>query len=196
MVHTGQSVGTIGETHMYPGDHIVVFFRGRAERDQLVKPYLRDGLAAGHVCFFMANEGEQETFRTMITDRADGPLEVAGSEGYYLDRGTFQPDVLLGRLYDWSNETFARSAGFARIGGDMAWALPLIAPDFIADLMEYEVQVTRWVRSYPQVNVCLYDLDHFGGDLVIPLVKTHAKMWLNGVLVDNPYYLDPDGVPA
>jgi len=45
----------------------------------------------------------------------------------------------------------------------------------------------------------MYDLDQFGGEVVVPIINVHPKLWMDGVVLDNPYYvdtqyLDPDEV--
>jgi hypothetical protein len=38
----------------------------------------------------------------------------------------------------------------------------------------------------------MYDLERFGGGVVVDLLKTHPKLLLGGVLIDNPHALTPD----
>jgi hypothetical protein len=38
----------------------------------------------------------------------------------------------------------------------------------------------------------LYDLDHFGGGLIVDLRKTHPKLLIGPHLIENPYYMTPD----
>ena len=40
--------------------------------------------------------------------------------------------------------------------------------------------------------VCLYDLDKFRGNVIIPALKVHPKVFFGGMLLENPYYVDPD----
>ena len=40
--------------------------------------------------------------------------------------------------------------------------------------------------------MCMYDLERFGGGVVVDLLKTHPKLLLGGVLIDNPHALTPD----
>ena len=56
-------------------------------------------------------------------------------------------------------------------------------------LVAEEVSVTEFVLRYPLICLCLYDLDLFGGDLIIPMIKAHPKAWIEGTLVENPYHL-------
>jgi hypothetical protein len=40
--------------------------------------------------------------------------------------------------------------------------------------------------------VCLYDVERFGGGIIVNLLKTHPRMLIGGMLVENPYYTSPD----
>jgi hypothetical protein len=40
--------------------------------------------------------------------------------------------------------------------------------------------------------LCLYDLDRFSGEVVVNIVKTHPQVLIQGILVENPYYLGTD----
>jgi hypothetical protein len=42
------------------------------------------------------------------------------------------------------------------------------------------------------VFLCLYELDRFGGDVLVDVLKTHPKVLFGGMILDNPYYLAPD----
>jgi hypothetical protein len=39
--------------------------------------------------------------------------------------------------------------------------------------------------------LCLYDLDKFSGEVVVNVVKTHPQVLVQGILVENPYYVEP-----
>ena len=59
-----------------------------------------------------------------------------------------------------------------------------------------ESEMNRVLPLYPQVALCLYDLEHFGGALIFNLLRTHPILLLGGLLLENPYYLSPDEVMA
>jgi hypothetical protein len=42
------------------------------------------------------------------------------------------------------------------------------------------------------VILCLYELDQFSGEVLVDVLKTHPKVLLGGMVLDNPYYLEPD----
>ena len=46
--------------------------------------------------------------------------------------------------------------------------------------------------QHPQVVLCFYELDVFSGELLVDVLKTHPKVLIGGMVLDNPYYLAPD----
>ena len=79
---------------------------------------------------------------------------------------------------------------FCRLVGEMTWALR-DAPG-VEHLVSYESELNRVTPGYPVVVLCLYDLDRFSGEVVVNIVKTHPQVLIQGILVENPYYLGPD----
>ncbi|MFC4607586.1 MEDS domain-containing protein [Streptomyces maoxianensis] len=193
------AVASVGGVPLAPGDHVCALYRGRAEREQLLTPFIADGLREGHSCLLLAADGEGRALRDVLAANAPavGPdsdgLQIMGPKESYLLHGTFDGDHMLDMLYAWSDSTFSAGNGtFARLAADMSWAQPLVQPAFIHELIRYEMKATRWFRSCPQVGMCLYDLELFSGDLIIPLVKAHPKVWLSGMVVENPYCAGPE----
>ena len=39
--------------------------------------------------------------------------------------------------------------------------------------------------------LCLYDISRFGGGVVVDLLKTHPKILLGGLVLENPNYMTP-----
>jgi hypothetical protein len=52
------------------------------------------------------------------------------------------------------------------------------------------------MTKYPQMILCLYDLARLGGGMVVDLLKTHPKILLGGLVLENPHYLTPDELRA
>jgi hypothetical protein len=79
---------------------------------------------------------------------------------------------------------------FARSVGEMTWSLGDIPG--VDELVGYESKLNSFMPRYPQVILCLYDLDRFGGGIMVDMLKTHPKVLLGGMVLDNPNYLSPD----
>jgi len=190
---------TINGLKVRTGDHICAFYRGREERDRLLVPYLREGLRDGDVCICITGGVDHRRLERSLLGDGDGDgrdpdlLRMWDAEDTYLAGGTFSADRMLSFWGDCARETFEEQGRpFARAASDMSWAQNVITGPLIDDFMGYEAQATRYARAYPQVAMCLYDLDKFRGDVIIPVLKVHPKVFFGGMLLENPYYVDPD----
>ena len=118
---------------------------------------------------------------------------MSDAEDTYLAGGSFSADRMLTFWGDLGRETFEEQRRpFARAASDMSWAENVINGPLIDDFMSYEAHATRYARAYPQVALCLYDLEKFRGDVIIPALKVHPKVFFGGMLLENPYYVGAD----
>lgn len=194
---------TVGGLRATPGDHICAFFRGRNEWERIVVPFLREGIAAGEVCLCITGACEHRRVSAAVLEGADEVraelLQLEASEEVYLRDGSFSTELMLSFWADWGERTFVEEGHhFGRAVSDISWAEHLFATPVLDDFLAYEVLATRYARRYPQVALCLFDLDKFRGDVILPVLKVHPKVFFGGVLIENPYYVDPEelSVPA
>ena len=188
---------TINGLRAQTGDHICAFYRGREERDRLVVPFLQEGVRAGDVCLCITGGKDHRHLERSVLEGCDDAdpdlLQIEDAEDTYLAGGSFSSDRMLSYWSDWGNKTFeAQGRTFARAATDMSWAQNVITGPLIDDFMGYEVQATRYARAYPQVAICLYDLEKFRGNVIIPVLKVHPKVFFGGMLLENPYYVGAD----
>jgi MEDS: MEthanogen/methylotroph, DcmR Sensory domain len=181
-----------------PGDHVCAFYRGLSERDEVLIPFLREGLRAGDKCICVVDATEPDTVLASLTGEIDlrSPLgshqiDVLSSRQTYLRDGGFCTQTML-EFWEQSVGGALRDPGFsfARAVGEMTWALRDMPG--VAELVGYESELNRFLPQYPQVILCLYDLERFNGGMVVDIMKTHPKVLVGGAVVENPYYLDPD----
>jgi len=198
------SMGHPGVT-MAPGDHICAFYRGTDQRDQILLPFLREGLSAGDRCIAVLDDPDLDRVTKPLSlglDVArtlrDGQFDLLASDEAYLVGGTFRLDRMIEFWDDWVAP--AVSSGrfpLVRAVGEMTWALR-DAPG-VDDLIRYEARLNQFLPRYPQVILCLYDLERFtDGLLLMEVLRTHPKVLLSGQLLENPWYVeaaDPGSVP-
>jgi hypothetical protein len=80
------------------------------------------------------------------------------------------------------------SHDFVRLGGDARWWLHQ-SPD-PEDFVRYEAELSELVAQSPNTAMlCIYDLGHFGGDLLTHVLSTHHRLMLASMPFDNPYCL-------
>lgn len=180
---------------MEPGDHVCGFYRGDEERDAVLLPYLRAGLRAGDKVICVVDAADPAMLDAAIADeprRAADQLALSASEDSYLREDHFSPDRM---LEFWEEGAAAALSGgeysFLRAVGEMTWALRDLPG--VELLVSYESRLNRWLPRYPQVILCLYDLERFtDGEALIDILRTHPKVLMSGSVLDNPWYIEPD----
>jgi hypothetical protein len=179
------------------GDHICGFYRKPSERDDILIPFLVDGLRAGDKCTCVVDSCTPDDVLASMSAHIEvdpyvslRQLEVLDSYATYLADGGFLPARMLQFWEAKARQSPFTGTGLARNIGDMSWAHR--SQDAVTELIGYESELNRIMANVPQVNLCLYDLTRCTGDLIMDVLKTHPKALLGGMVIDNPYYLEPD----
>ena len=179
------------------GDHVCAFYRGADGRDAILLPFLREGLLAGDKCVAVLDDADPQEVLDHLTEMVDveaslerHQIEVLTSSESYLRGGRFsRPDMIAFWASSVGESLGDGGFAFARSLGEMTWALRDLPG--VDDLVAYEAELNEFLPRYPQVILCLYDLDRFEGRIVVDLLRTHPKIYMCGTVLDNPYYMDP-----
>jgi hypothetical protein len=178
------------------GSHICVFYSDSATRDEVVMPFLAQGLRTGEKCIcVLASLGPQEVL-ARLGHHVDldlpverGQLELATPADTYLRTGKFVPDDLLNFWKEAAIAAEAADYGFARAAGEMPRELDA---DARRQFFQYEARLTEFVADLPELLLCLYDLRLSGAEVLMDVLRTHPVTVVDGMLYDNPYYVPPD----
>ncbi len=193
---TGPVPSGIDDIGLAPGSHVCAFYRGDADRDRLLTGYLGAGLAAGDKCICVVDSAlTAKRLKSLPRSRSqpgppDGQLDIHLPESTYLAGGEFTTSHMLAFWTESMIKAEIDGYSFFRLAGEMTWALR-DAPG-VEHLIGYESELNRVTSSYPVIVLCLYDLDRFSGEIVVNVVKTHPQVLVQGILVENPYYVGPD----
>jgi hypothetical protein len=187
----------IGSLSIPPGTHICAFFRGVAERDAIVVPFLAEGLRRGDKCNCLLDDGIDAVRAAVAANDSVRPevkadqLVINSSKETYLRRGRFSAKEMLDFWND-SVSTALHEEGFpfVRSTGEKTWTLKELPS--LEDFLIYESELNRFLPRYPQVILCLYDLEHYGGEILVDILKTHPKVLMGETVLENLYYLEPD----
>ena len=182
---------------MAPGDHVCAFYPSMAQRDEILIPYLSEGLEVGDKCVAVVDSSGPESVLAALGAEVDlapclsrHQLDVQRSEETYLRGGGFSTEAMLDFWDGTIGGAMAGGFGFARAVGEMTWALRQLPG--VEELVGYESRLNKFLPRYPQVILCLYALDSFSGEVLVDVLKTHPKVLIGGMVLDNPYYLEPD----
>jgi MEDS: MEthanogen/methylotroph, DcmR Sensory domain len=178
------------------GDHVCAFYRG-PERDEVLVPFLQAGLQTGDKCICVVDAAEPTDLLECLDQPLGGDclerrqLEFFSADTTYLDGGRFVPTRMV-QFWDDSVRSALDDEGyrFVRAVGEMTWALR--QRPGVDQLVAYESELNRFLPRYPQVILCLYDITRFGGEIVLDMLRTHPRILLSGMVMDNPYYIEPE----
>jgi MEDS: MEthanogen/methylotroph, DcmR Sensory domain len=191
----------IGGLEAEPGDHICGVFSGEAQRDQVLIPFLQAGLASGDKCICVVDGTPPAEVVATLGPAGQAAaltvgkqLEVIGASDLYLRSGGFSADEVIGAWKAAMSDAMY-TAQFDLVRAVEAWSRRDVLPD-LGELLTLESEMNRYLPLYPQVVLCLYDMDQFGSGALYNLVMTHPRMLMGEMVIENPYYLSPDEVLA
>jgi hypothetical protein len=178
---------------LLPGDHICALYYGQPDRDEVLLPYLRTGLRAGDKCLAMMDGDLVQ----LVADIGNGnglaasdQLDVRAAPDAYLDAGRFSAHRMITFIDASVSAALSGGYHFVRTVGEVPWLLE--RPPGAEEFFDYESELNRFSPSYPQVVLCMYDMQRFGGSVLVDMLKTHPKLLLGGMVLDNPHFLSPD----
>jgi hypothetical protein len=177
------------------GAHVCAFFRGPDERDEILEQYLGAGLRSGDKCVCVLDGGDSGALLAVLTQnlasesRATNQLDIRASQDTYLLGGRFSSVAMLAFWDDVVGAAIAEGYGFSRAVGEMTWSLRQMPG--VDELVRYEAELNYFLPRFPQVILCLYDLARFDGENLVDILKTHPTVLVGGMVLDNPYYLEP-----
>lgn len=172
-----------------PGDHVCAFYNGGTSHlDDIVVDFVSRGLHAGNkcICFLDAPSAVQARVPGDLLSRED-ILQFFTEEQGYLPGGSFNSEAFIESLD-------ATARGVLSDGYERLWLIgdtSVVVRNSI-DLKAWfstEAQVSELAPRYPQFIMCMYDLDLYDGEMVMYVLQTHTRIFVNGLIIQNPYYV-------
>ncbi|GAA4717156.1 MEDS domain-containing protein [Nocardioides conyzicola] len=187
-------IGIPGVDGIPRGTHLCALYSGSAERDDLLLPFLREGLRDGDTCLCYVDGLDPSAMRArVITDAGVGDpptdrFDVRPASEVYLQSGKFSVEHMTSVLSDCVDQVAAEGSGLLRATGEMPWPGVLLQPHGADDFFVYEAAVNEVVDQKPAVFMCMYDLQRFGLDMLVAVLKTHPMVLLDQTVLDNPHF--------
>jgi hypothetical protein len=172
-----------------PGDHICAFYNGGENLlDDIVVDFVSTGLQAGNkcICFMDSPSSVRDRIPGELMPK-DDILQFFTEEEGYLPEGHFSTDSFLRGMEAAVKGTL--SEGYERL-----WLIgdTTVVIRKAIDLKTWfatESQVSEFAPRYPQFIMCLYNLDLYDGETVMYVLRTHTRIYVNGLIIANPYYI-------
>lgn len=192
----GSRAADIPDLGFQAGDHVCAFYSGgSASLQDVAVDFVSRGLHAGDkcVCFIDTPSLVRDQIPAELMPRNDTLQFFTEDEGY-LSEGYFVKDAFIRNL-----ETMV--TGVLSDGYDRVWLVgnaSVVARNSV-DMKTWftaESEMSELAPRYPQIIMCLYDLDLFDGEIVMYVLKTHPRIFVNGMIITNPYYIPARQFPG
>jgi hypothetical protein len=158
---TGPQSLTIMNRSVPSGTHICAFYSGAAGRDDVVMPFLADGIRAGHKCICVLESLGPADVLARLDRQVDmghsvetGQLELTTPADAYRRSGTFSIDDMLSY---WQQAAAAaqgtKGSGVLRAMGEMPslmdtlWTHPMVVVDSMVHDNPYYIDPGEFLRG-------------------------------------------------
>ena len=172
-----------------PGDHVCAFYNGSGgQLDDIVVDFVSKGLNAGNKCICFVDDPASVQARISPDPSArEDIVQFFSEEQGYLPTGSFDVEAFIASLE-------ATAKGVLSDGWERLWLIgdTSVVKRSSVDLKAWfaaEAQVSELAPRYPQFIMCLYNLDLYDGEMVMYVLQTHTRIFVNGLIIDNPYYI-------
>jgi len=181
------------------GSHMCAFYTGSAGRDEIVLPFLAEGLRSGHKCLAVLDSTSPADVLAKLDKNgvdADaaaqtGQLELDDPAHAYFRSGTSRTEDMLGY---WTHVIDAVQAcgtfGVVKAMAEMPSVLD--HPAGRTEFFRFEARLNQLSSAFPQVMLCICDLERTGAEVLMDLLRTHPVAVMDGVVHENPYYIEPN----
>lgn len=171
-----------------PGDHVCAFYSGsRNMLDDIVIDYITRGLQDGDRVFCMVDDPASVRSRVPAQLIArDGMLNVLTEDEAYMPDGHFSKDAFIRGMERMVRESSEHGYGSFRAVGDETFIVRHGVD--ISEWFAAESELNGLVPDHPHFFFCLYDVDLFDGDTIMYVLRTHPRVYVNGILIANPHY--------
>ena len=172
------------------GDHIAYFWEKEREFEEAVK-FLILGIRQGeHAVVFGHDEANEKVLGILRRNGLDtGHLQKANRLSVI--GGGPSGEKMLGGIGEKFQQAVDRGASCIRLLGNIGWSKPDWPDDL--DILAFEARVTAAAKRFPCVVMCLYDVAHLSGTVMVHgAYETHPLTFCGNVLRENPHYVEVD----
>ncbi len=171
------------------GDHVCAFYsEGGYSRDDIVVDYLTRGLQAGNkcVCVIDTPSSVRERIPRELVSR-EGILQILTADEGYMPEGYFAKDAFIRRVEAMGKQAFSEGYERTWLLGDDSFVVRRGVD--VKSWFAAESWATEAGTQYLHLIMCLYNLDLFDGELVMYVLQTHPRIFVNGLIITNPHYI-------
>ena len=187
---------TLARSTVYCRCHACAFFSGARDRDEVLLPFIAEGLSSGDRAIQIIDRQDRaERMRVMTESGIDadgaergGRLSILDWEETYLRGARFDQVAML----DLADQVGVQGSDgtVTRVWAEMGWAARDVPG--IGDLVEYESRLNHVLPKYDMTVVCAYDVDRFSSDVLFDVLRAHPYAIIERTLIVNASYVPTD----
>jgi len=172
------------------GDHIAYFWERDHEFDEAVK-FIVLGIRQGdHVVVFGHDEANARVL-AILARNGINTEHLQSSNRLSVIGGGPSGAQMLGGIGEKFAEAVKGGSKCIRLLGNIGWSKPGWPDDL--DILAFEAKVTGAAKQFPCVVMCMYDVAHLSGTVMVHgAYETHPLTFCGNVLRENPHYVQVD----
>jgi len=182
------------------GEHLCLVFESLAEQTAALSAFLKAGHAAGERCLYLGSSGGAHRIERALeaegvptgSEIERGGLLLLSDRKRWLPSGHFDPWELMDLLRQAEQQALDDGFSGLRATWDMEWILEGVPGR--ERLIEFEVQLNRFLAGSRTSVLCRYSRHHTSTVLLEGVLKTHLMAVLGDQLCPNAYYEPPEMV--
>jgi hypothetical protein len=180
----------IADLDFQVGDHVCAFYNGGGSAlDDIVVDFVCQGLQAGNKCACLSFTNTASSVQDRVPPELISREDILQFITEKQAEGGFSVEAGLRTLEAMAKEALSDGYGRLWLIGDAAFVARDLPPGSMKTWFTYEAEVNELVSRHPQFIMCLYDLDQWAGELIMSVLKTHPRIFVNGLILNNPYYV-------
>jgi hypothetical protein len=182
----------LAHAHLRNHFHACAFVTGPEEETSVIDPFFVQGMQRGSKAVYIVDPDHRDRHETRLAASAPSRelLDVTTWHEAHLKGGSFDAQRMMTALEDMIRDHAATGQPPMHLVGQMGWVFK--TPPNIEDLVGYEASVNAVLDRGKTPTVCVYDVRHLTGSMVVDLLRAHPLTVMKGVLHENPFYTPAD----
>ena len=185
-------------SHFGDARHVCAFFHSLDEEYHVLLPFIKAGFACGDRAFHVVDPRLRDEHLRRLSaagidvapSQANGQFKLCDWHEAHVQDGRFDQHRMLSFLEGALEDGVRQGFRLSRSIGHMEWAVEDLPG--VEDLVEYEARLNFILPKYRDPIICVYDLNKFGGAIVLDILQTHPMVIIGGTLQENPFFVPPD----
>ena len=172
------------------GDHIAHFYRGSDQRVDVLAPYLQIGLGRGDKCVVIASPSTGDALCERLEENGIDVAAARESGQFVVHSGKATEEEMHALADHIERDARGEGYDFVRWAGDGDWALAGDAS--VCEMLRWEALYDQCSTGWEMIALCQFNIDAFGGDVIMDAMRAHPYCIMGDVVVPNPFHESPE----